>query len=136
MSSRAELYFREKAALYRQEFASRTALMMSIAVAAALGDVLFAIRRGGPAIVLMAFLLLWTGVVMLIWSIDPHAWHGLGHLVRMGDFEYVAVGSAFGGTPGGIEATAPTARMLLTIETVSGATLIAAYAARLWRGSR
>jgi len=134
--ARLRVLFVEEIALTRETLISRRALMVSIPLAAAMGDAVVTLWRGGAALVLMAFLLLWTAAVMVVWGIDPHAWRGLGrHLVRIGDFIYVAVGSAFGGTPGGIEPIAPAARMLLTVETLSGATLIGAYAASLWRGS-
>lgn len=52
--------------------------------------------------------------------------------MQFGEFIHLAVSSAFGGTPPGIEAASPVARMLLVGELLSGATVLGAYLASIW----
>lgn len=94
-------------------------------------------RAAGPALLVLAFLLVWLALVALLWVIEPQAWSGLDDdRVLFGDFVYLAATSALGSTPPGIEAEAPVARMLLVGELLSGATLLGAYLASVWRTER
>ena len=121
--------------LSRRELEHKTLLVVLVPVAMVLLDTARAFHVGGPALALLGFVAFWVGAVMLVWTQDAQAWSGLGRApVRFGDFVYIAVGSAFASAPGGLEAKAPVARMLLTAEALSGATLIGAFIADLWRG--
>jgi hypothetical protein len=124
-----------KAELARREKESKGMFLLTLPVLEIFGKATRAMRAGGPSLAIVWFFFLWVGILILAWTIDPTAWKGIGReSTQFGNFVYLAVGSAFGGPPAGIEPNSAAARMLAAAETLSGAILIGSYLVNIWRG--
>src|SRR4051794_30308111 len=99
-----------------------------------------AVRGLGPALLALAFLVAWTLVFLLVWSVDanPHngAYGGVGTKADLSDMFYLAINAAVGSAPPEPSAQSHVARTLLALEFASGALLLAAYATAVVRVQR
>lgn len=83
------------------------------------------------ALVGVAFLLSWTFMYLLIWSLESGAFSGLAPRPRLGEFLFISASGALGGTPEGVRALGAWSQAALTVEPLSFVVLVGVFVASL-----
>jgi hypothetical protein len=75
----------------------------------------------------VAFLLFWTFVYLLIWSLQSSAFSNLAARPRLGEFLFISASGALGGTPEGVRALSAWSQTAVTVELLSFVVLVGAF---------